>query len=192
MAVYIIPGFFRKKDFYNKLLVRLRQDGLQAEIIDLGLNTGGLEDGAQKVLQYLEKTKEKDDIIAHSFGGLLLKQILLVKPQMRKQINSISFTAVPHQGSWAALLVPVWPAALHMLPFSKKLRKNSEALLPENTMNFLPGKEYKIWPRRSSRLEGFVDTVITGTDHDSIIHSEEFARRVIEFIKTSFPEKTEY
>jgi hypothetical protein len=71
-----------------------------------------------------------------------------------------------------------------MLPFNQELKKTAEAALPENTMNFLPETEFKIWPKSSARLNDFVDAVIPGTDHDSIIASQDFAGRVIEFIKT--------
>jgi triacylglycerol esterase/lipase EstA (alpha/beta hydrolase family) len=109
MSVFIIPGFFRRKKFYQPLLERLQQAGLPAEIIDLSLNVREIKHSAQIVSRYLKKTEEKDDIIAHSFGGLILKRILVSDPEIAALIKSISFVAVPHQGSWAALLVPVWP-----------------------------------------------------------------------------------
>lgn len=184
MSVYIIPGFFRRASFYQPLLDRLQQAGLPAEIIDLGINVRNLEHATRVVLGYLKRTEEKDDIIAHSFGGLVLKRILFADPKITAQIRSLSFAAVPHQGSWAALLVPIWPAALNMLPFTKELKKTATAVLPANTMNFLPETEFKVWPKRSSRLNDFVDAVIPRSDHDSIIASKDFAGRVIEFIKT--------
>jgi hypothetical protein len=184
MSVYIIPGFFRRKKFYQPLLDRLQKAGLSAEIIDLGMNVRNAKHSEQIVSRYLKKTEEKDDIIAHSFGGLILKQILVSDPKITALIKSISFVAVPHQGSWAALLVPIWPATLNMLPFNQELKKTAEAVLPESTMNFLPETEFKIWPKSSARLNDFVDAVIPHTDHDSIIASQDFAGRVIEFIKT--------
>ncbi len=185
MSVFIIPGFYRKKKFYQPLVERLQEAGLQAEIIDLGMNVRNLKQAAQVVSRYLKKTKEKDDIIAHSFGGLILKQILVTDLKITAQIKSISFVAVPHQGSWAALLMPILPATLNMMPFAKELKRTAEAILPDNTMNFLPEAEFKVWPRKSSRLNNYVDAVIPQTNHDSIINSQVFTNRVIEFIKTS-------
>ena len=185
MSIFIIPGFYRKKQFYQPLAEKLRQAGLKAEIIDLGMNMRHFKYTSQIILQHLKKTKEKDDIIAHSFGGLIFRQALVTDPKIILQIKSVSFVAVPHQGSWAALLLPICPATLNMLPFTKELKNTAEAILPDNTMNFLAENEFKVWPKKSSRLNNFVDTIIPKTDHDSIIASQAFADRVIKFIKTS-------
>ncbi|MFH1173121.1 MAG: hypothetical protein V1692_01160, partial [bacterium] len=75
MAVFIIPGFFSTKKLYNNLADSLRKAGLEVEIMDLGRNVRNIEATSKKVLEYLEKTQEKDDIIAHSFGGIVLKNI---------------------------------------------------------------------------------------------------------------------
>lgn len=185
MPILIIPGFYRKKQFYQPLIEKIQQAGLQAEIIDLGMNMRHLKHASQIILQHLKKTKEKNDIIAHSFGGLIFKHALAVDPKIISKIKSISFVAVPHQGSWAALLLPIYPATLNMLPFAKDLKNTTKAILPDNTINFLAETEFKIWPKKSSRLNNCVDNVIPKTDHDSIIASDIFADRVINFIKTS-------
>jgi pimeloyl-ACP methyl ester carboxylesterase len=185
MSVYIIPGFFSKKIHYQKLASKLREVGLAVEIVDLGMNVRDLNYSAQKVLGIFEISNEKIDIIAHSYGGLIFKQLLLNNPDIGKRIKSVSFVAVPHHGSWAALLVPILPAARNMIPFSEKLKKNAEVVLPDNTTNFLPEKEIKIWPKKSSRLEGVAEVVIPCTDHDSIINNEDFFQKVVEFIKTN-------
>jgi len=185
MSVFIIPGFYRKKQFYQPLVEKIQQAGLRAETIDLGMNMRHLKHASQIILQHLKKTEEKDDIIAHSFGGLIFKHALVTNPKIISQIKSVSFVAVPHQGSWAALLLPICPATLNMLPFTKDLKNTAEAILPDNTMNFLAETEFKIWPKKSSRLSSYVDTLIPKTDHDSIIANQAFADRVIDFIKTS-------
>jgi hypothetical protein len=185
MAVYIIPGFFRKKKFYQPLAKSLQQAGLQAEIIDLGINVCSLKYAAQVVLRYLKKTDEKVDIIAHSFGGLIVKQALITDPGITPQIKSISFVAVPHRGSWSTLLVPIWPATINMMPFTKELKNTAMAILPDKTMNFVPETEIKIWPDKFSLLNNHTDTVISSTNHDSILFSQDFTNRVIEFVKSS-------
>jgi len=185
MSVFIIPDFYRKKQFYQPLAEKIQQAGLQAEIIDLGMNMRNLKYASQVILQHLKKTKERDDIIAHSFGGLIFRQALIANPKIILQIKTVSFVAVPHQGSWAALLLPICPATLNMLPFTKELKNTSKAILPDNTMNFLAETEFKVWPKKSSRLNNYVDTIISKTNHDSIITSQTFADRVIKFIKTS-------
>jgi len=185
MSVFIIPGFYRKKQFYQPLAEKIQRAGLRAEIIDLGMNMRHLKYASQIILQHLKKTEEKDDIIAHSFGGLILKHALVADPKIILQIKSISFAAVPHRGSWAALLLPICPATLNMLPFSKDLKNTAKVILPDNTMNFLADTEFKVWPNKSSRLNNYVDAIIPGTNHDSIIASQAFADRVIKFIKTS-------
>ena len=185
MSVFIIPGFYRKKQFYQPLAEKIRQTGLRTEIIDLGTNMRNLKYASQVILQHLKKTEEKDDIIAHSFGGLIFKQALIADPKIILQIKSVSFVAVPHQGSWASLLLPICPATLNMLPFTKELKNTTKAILPDNTMNFLADNEFKVWPKKSSRLDNYMDTIIPKTNHDSIIASQAFVDKVIRFIKTS-------
>lgn len=190
MAVFIIPGFFTKKPLYKNLVQSLTAAGLATQFIDLGLNVDSLEATTKKVLQYLNSTPESDDIIAHSFGGLVLKNILVQHPEIIKQIRSISFVAVPHRGSWASLLVPVWPATLDMLPTKAHFKKLSAVPLPKHTVNFIPQIDIKIWPNESSRLKSEVDILIPKTNHDNIIKSPALAQNLIKLLNNYNKQKT--
>ena len=122
MAVFIIPGLFKKKDFYEPLGSELTKAGFDTQIVDLGLNTQSLKDSAKKVLEHLKKTSGQDDIIAHSFGGIVLKYIIQQCPEIKEQIRSISFVSVPHGGSWQAIFISFLPAPRELLPFRKECK----------------------------------------------------------------------
>jgi len=184
MAVFIIPGLLKKKDFYELLGSELTKAGFDTQIVDLGLNTQSLKDSAKKVLEHLKKTSGQDDIIAHSFGGIVLKYIIQQCPEIKEQIRSISFVSVPHGGSWQAIFISFLPAPRELLPFRKHFKELSKVWLPEATVNFISQEELKVWPRKSALLKDRIDIVIPGTDHDNIIRNENFIKKVIEFIKS--------
>ncbi|GEM_PF-1689105 len=184
MAVFIIPGFWGKKEFYKPLAEAVTNAGFETAIIDLGRNTRGVRVAAETVLAYLQKTAIEDDIIAHSFGGIVMKHIMYHYPEMLTLLNSISFVAVPHGGSWYALLLSMFPTARDLLPIRDHIKELAHVQLPEATMNFVAASELKIWPRRHALLPGYIDMVIPGTNHDNIINNPEFMAKVITFIKS--------
>ncbi|MBL7142439.1 MAG: alpha/beta hydrolase [Candidatus Pacebacteria bacterium] len=182
--IIIIPGLFGTRERYNPLLNKLQKVGLTAKVIDLGLNTRGLKNTSEIVKKQLTETSEKHDIIAHSFGGIVLKYIIHHYPEVKKNISSIIFVAVPHGGSWQALFLTMVPAARELLPFRKKIKELAKVSLPEETVNFIPESELKVWPRKSGLLKDYIGIVIPDTNHDNIINSENFIPKVITFIKS--------
>lgn len=183
MAVVIVPGLFRKKDFYKPLAKAFREKGFKVIIADLGYNLKNLKTSSEAMKKYLKKTKEKDDIIAHSYGGIIIKYLLLNNPHLLDQFKSIIFVSVPHGGSWKALFLSMVPSAREVLPFRTHLKRLSSVPLPENTVNFISERELKIWPRKHGLLKGYIDIVIPDTNHDSIVNNSNFISKAIEFIK---------
>lgn len=187
MAIFIIPGFLKKSEFYSPLAKRLRESGFSAEIVDFGYNTQNLEKSSDVLLAYLGKTSGKDDFIAHSYGGIILKYLLSRHPEAKEQIKSIIFASVPHGGSWSALLFPYLPAAREMWPFKKRLKDLLKMPLPEGgVVNFISEKELKIWPRKGALLTDCLDIVVPGTDHDSIVNNKSFMSKTVEFLKSNY------
>ncbi len=184
MPILIIPGFFRKKEFYNLLADKLEQSGFVAEIADLGYNTKGLKTASEAVNQYFTKTPEKYDIIAHSFGGIILKYLIASYPEIKSRISSVIFVAVPHGGTWRALLPAMFLTARELLPFRKEIKELAKLSLPEETINFVAESELKVWPRKSNLLKDHLDIVIPNTNHDNIINSEDFISKAVEFINS--------
>jgi triacylglycerol esterase/lipase EstA (alpha/beta hydrolase family) len=181
--VIIIPGFFRKKQFYQPLSDRLQKEGFRVEIVDLGRNTKGLEGSYKKVLGYLKETPEKDIIIAHSFGGIIFKYIIFKHPEIKLQIQNVVFVSVPHGGSWSALFVSIFKTTRDLLPFRRHFTELADVSLPESIVNFVPSLELKIWFRKKDFLKDYNDIIIPNTTHDGIINDEVFISKVLEFIK---------
>jgi len=206
MSVFIIPGFLRKKEFYRPLAENLRlinfKVSLQAKprteppnfggsgsgvkIIDLGFNFKNLDISSKIVYQNLKKSPGKHDIIAHSYGGIVLKYLLFKKPKIINQLKSVIFVCVPHGGSWQALLLSLVPAVREVLPFRKRLKKLSHVPLPENTVNFISEKELYVWPRKHGLLKDYIDIVIPETNHVSIINNKNFITKATEFINSNY------
>ncbi len=184
MPILIIPGFFRKKESYNLLSDKLKQLGFVTEIADLGYNTKGLKTASEVVSHYFTKTPEKYDIIAHSFGGIILKYLIASYPEIKNRISSVIFVAVPHGGTWRALLPAMFPAARELLPFRKEIKELAKLSLPKETVNFIAESELKVWPRKSNLLKDHIDIVIPDTNHDNIINNEDFISKAAEFIKS--------
>lgn len=185
MAVFLIPGLWGTKKFYELTQRKFASAGLTVEIMDLGRNYQGLKKTAEKAIRYLKRTKEKDDIIAHSYGGIIFKYVLKHYPEIGDMIRSVTFVAVPHGGTWHALFVSMLPAARELLPFRNHLSDFKNLNLPESTVNFIAESEIKIWPKKNALLEGYIDIAIIGTNHDSIMFSDNFVEKAVAFIKAA-------
>jgi len=183
--VFIIPGLTIRKEFYYSLRNKIKKAGLHAEIIDLGLNTESLEDSSEKVFQRIKKSSYKNDIIAHSFGGVIIRYLIKHRPEVKDKIKSIIFVSVPHRGSLSALFASIFPAARDLLPFRKKLNTLSRVSLPKAVVNFVPEIELKIWPKKGEIMKNCENIVIPETNHDSIIKSNNFTKEAIAFIKSN-------
>jgi triacylglycerol esterase/lipase EstA (alpha/beta hydrolase family) len=181
--IIIIPGIFSKKEYYQPLLNEIQKIGLAAKIIDLGLNIQGLKKTAEIVKKQLAGTSEKYDIIAHSYGGIVLKYLLYYYPEIKKNINSIVFVSLCHEGSWQDLLFFMLPAARELIPFRKKIKELAKVSLPEETISFVAESDLKIWPRKSGLLKDYLNIVIPGTNHDNIVNNQSFISKAIIFIK---------
>lgn len=166
------------------MLNKLQETGFTAKIIDLGLNIQGLKKTSEIVKKQLTGTSEKYDIIAHSFGGIILKYLIHHYPEIKKNISSIIFVSVPHGGSWQALFLFMVPAARELLPFRKKIKELTKVLLPEETVNFIAESELRVWPRKNGLLKDYLDIVVPNTNHDNIMNSENFIPKAITFIKS--------
>jgi aspartate carbamoyltransferase regulatory subunit len=94
------------------------------------------------------------------------------------------FAAVPHGGSWAALLLSMIPAARDIIPSKSHFKDLKKFYYPDNTVNFISHQELKIWPKKNALLKSHIDKVIKGTNHDSIIHDDEFFKEVLAFIES--------
>jgi pimeloyl-ACP methyl ester carboxylesterase len=186
MAIFVVPGFLRQKSFYQAMEAKIKKAGFEIETIDLGRNYAGLNQSADKVWQFLKNVSGQYDLIGHSYGGLILKNLLFLHPEIKKSVKSIAFVSVPHNGSWQALFLSFLPAAREALPFRKRLRELLEVDLPETTVNFISEKELKVWPRKSGLLKNRIDIIIPDTDHDSIITNDNFIFKALEFIKSNY------
>jgi len=182
--VFIIAGFTIRREFYYSLRNKIKKAGLNAEIIDLGWNVQSIEASSEKVFQRIKKSSSKNDIIAHSLGGIIIRHVIKHHPEIKDKIKSIAFVSVPHRGSWSALFALIFPAARDMLPISKNLRGLSRVLLPGTIVNFIPEIETKIWPRKGEIMKNRKNVVILKTNHDSIIKSRDFVTKLIAFIKS--------
>jgi hypothetical protein len=184
MTVIIIPGFFRKKEFYQPLANKLSELGYFVETVDLGLNTKNLKESSKVLIEHIKKSHDKLDIIAHSYGGIILKYALHNDPTLVNKLNSVTFVSVPHGGSWQSLLLSIVPAARELMPFRKHIKDLQKVMLPKSTVNFISHRELKIWPRKHGLLKGHIDVVIPNTNHDSIIHSKDFFNKAYAFMQS--------
>lgn len=138
------------------------------------------------MVEQLKEVDERLDLLAHSYGGIILKYILFKNPEFLKKTKSVTFVAVPHGGTWPALFVTILPAARDVLPISNKVRQISTVPLPPSTVNFLSQQELKVWPRRSGLLKNYINIVIPHTAHGTIIHNDNFFEKALAFIESDF------
>lgn len=185
MAVFLIPGLWGRKKFYEPCVKKFAGAGLEVEIVDLGRNYKNLKTTAEILIRSLKRIQERDDIIAHSYGGIILKYVLKNYPEVNDMMRSLTFVAVPHGGTWPALLIAMLPAARELLPFRKHLHEFQKLELPEATVNFIAQSEIKIWPRKNALLKDHIDIAIPGTNHDNIIFDDNFIEKAAAYIKAA-------
>ncbi|MBN2198125.1 hypothetical protein JW698_02980 [Candidatus Wolfebacteria bacterium] len=178
MKTFIIPGFFTGKKFYNKLINNFEKKGLTIECIDLGLNFKSLKNAAEKTACRLKKFNGDFNVIAYSFGGLIFKEVIFKNPDIFQRVKSLNFVAVPHYGTWGAVIIPFFPATLDMLPIRKHINQLLKIPLPEKTVNFISQNDIVILPKKFSLLKDCVNITIPNVNHKSIIRSAELFSQI--------------
>ncbi len=94
-----------------------------------------VEDYAGGVEAALEEQRQPVGVIAHSLGGVVLREVLARRPDLRERVYAVVTLGSPHRGT------AVHPRLLNLLPFAGQLALDAPWLqhlpaLPE----LLPGK----------------------------------------------------
>jgi triacylglycerol lipase len=110
---------------------------------------------AARLTKVLEQSASVD-IVCHSLGGIVLRVCLAAHPELAARVRRVITIASPHEGTLAALLVPI-PEAKSVLPGGDYLRAlpSLRTLLPQAQITTIASRhDFVVYPHETSRVDG--------------------------------------
>lgn len=125
------------------------------------------------------------DVVCHSMGGLVLRQLLVDEPDLRPHIRNVVTVGSPHQGTAAARGFVPFPDAGQMRRHSSYLRAlpTLGELVPHATHHCVAAEmDYVVYPLESSLEEGARHVVLREPGHGGMLTSRKAIAAVVECV----------
>lgn len=176
--VFCVHGFTQDRTNFSRIRSVLYRLGRSSVAINLGLPgrapTRYASRLAERFAELLLTWPEGPiDVICHSMGGLLLRQILSDHPELRPRIRTVVTLGSPHHGTAASRGPVGW------VPEGKGLHRRSEwlaalpslaELLPEaRTITVAGTADYVVYPVDTCHLEGSECVDLPGIGHAGLL-----------------------
>lgn len=178
VPVLCVHGFTQDRTNFAALRRRLWRSGRPSDAIDMGLpgrHPRRYTPSLTVAIEGLDDAFPDDpiDIVCHSMGGLILRQLLVDRPDVARRIRRIVTLGSPHQGTAAARgPLSVWPeaAGLHRrsawiaaLPDFRALAPHAEVLTVGGTA------DYVVYPVTTCHLPGSTAVDAEGIGHGGLL-----------------------
>lgn len=148
--VLCVHGFTQNGSNFTWLRRRLYARGRPTEAVLLGIPPRRIEAYADVLEQHLERMIDTSrlpvDVVAHSMGGVVLRVVLVRRPDLRGRLGQVVTVGSPHRGTGAARGLP--------LPETRFMGRRSDALLA------LPMLSELVDPRTLTTVGGDEDTTV--------------------------------
>jgi triacylglycerol esterase/lipase EstA (alpha/beta hydrolase family) len=115
------------------------------------------------------------DVVAHSMGGIVLRQALVIEPSLRARIRRVVTIATPHHGTGSARFIPT-PEARQLVPGGPWIDAlpSLRALLPDTPITTIAtDTDAIVYPSSTCRVEGAPHHELRGLGHtETLLHPQ--------------------
>ncbi|MEJ2203349.1 MAG: alpha/beta fold hydrolase [Gemmatimonadota bacterium] len=190
VPILLIPGWFDTERDLAALRIRLISAGWPTEYVEpltFADPTGSNVDHAAEIGAAVELLRSrtgapKVDLVAHSMGGLAVRQYLMdVGP---RRVRKVVFVATPHRGTYTAY-VAFGEGRDEMIPGSPFLETlNAAPAVPEGipAITIRSPMDTIILPSESATLPGIEDHQLCCPTHAGLLRSLEVFRVIRRFL----------
>ncbi|TVQ90615.1 MAG: hypothetical protein EA397_12350 [Deltaproteobacteria bacterium] len=176
--VFCVHGFTQDRTNFSRIRSVLYGLGRSSIAINLGRPGRAPERYADRLAErfaelLLEVPEGPIDVICHSMGGLLFRQILRDHPELRPRVRTVVTLGSPHHGTAASR------GPLRRIPEAKGLHRKSAwvlelptlaELLPEaRTITVAGTADYVVYPKETCHLIGSEAVDLPGVGHAGLL-----------------------
>jgi triacylglycerol esterase/lipase EstA (alpha/beta hydrolase family) len=184
-AVLLIPGYGGGSELLTPALTRLRQWGMDVEVVDIDDGSGDLNDYARLVIQRANELVSQGapsvDLVGFSAGGVIAR-LAATSPQGQPLVRKVVTVATPHNGTRLAALgraVGQCPPACQQLnPGSELLDGLPDASATDRYLTLWTRSDDVVRPPESARLPGASELVVQDVCDRVVGHRELYSDRV--------------
>lgn len=173
MPVALIHGLSADGTSLSEIRVRLAAQGRATTSPHLGHMMRPIERYAERLAAELSLIEGTFDVVAHSMGGVVLRQTLVIEPALRARIRRVVTIASPHEGTGSARFIPT-PEARQLVPGSEWLRTlpSLRELLPHAALTTIAtDTDAIVYPSSTSRVDGATHHQLEGLGHtETLLH----------------------
>ena len=202
--VLLVHGLFRSKDSLKKLAGELKKAGYEVESVSYPSTRRSIREHVDQLERILGSTEEirKVSFVAHSLGGLVVRELLGRKPEWKKRIavHRLVMIGTPNRGSTVADVLKDWlPYQLVAGDAGQEVTPASVARVPVPTCSFgniaggtgtargfnplLPGDNDGTVLVRSVHLPGERDFLRVRTLHSFLMSDDRVVRATVRFLQ---------
>lgn len=125
----------------------------------------------------LERTKGQVDIVAHSMGGLVLRDVLTRRPDLRPKVHGVVTLGTPHHGTaiarWFTWMHPTRELS-YRSDWVERLPTLRQLLTGDRPMLTIGGTaDMIVYPVESTAQEGVSHLVLRGVGHAGLLTNDE-------------------
>lgn len=178
MPVVCVHGFTQNATNFRGIRLALEAQGRPTTAISLGIPPKSIERYAARVIARLEALVERYDqpidLIAHSMGGIVLRQALAERPDLGARVRNIITLGTPHAGTEASRWLP-GPGTWEY----RQMRRGSHYLLglpdfqvtaPEAQVTTVAAeRDLIVFPTRVAHLAGARQVNLVGLGHAGLL-----------------------
>jgi pimeloyl-ACP methyl ester carboxylesterase len=189
--VLCIHGFTQDRTNFSAIRGSLWRAGRSSIAVDLGLPGRAPTRYAPALADRLADLwrawpEGPVDLICHSMGGLLLREVLAARPELRARVGTVLTLGSPHGGTAASRgPLRLWPeaAGLHRRSPWIEALPTLAALAPQARVITVAGTaDYVVYPAETCHLEGSEAITLPGVGHAGLLIDE----RVLALVGRTF------
>jgi hypothetical protein len=175
--VLCVHGFTQDRTNFGKLRRTLWDRGRPSEAIDLGLPGRHPSAYAPRLIAALEEIEaehphEPVDVVCHSMGGVLLRHVLVERPDLAARIGTIVTLGSPHHGTAASRGFRFLPEAVGLnrrSPWISGLPTFAELAPHARSVTVGGSADYVVYPLETCHLEGSERVDLRGLGHAGML-----------------------
>ena len=174
--VLAIHGYTQNPTNWSGLRRLLRAEGRRCDTVFLGFpwpwrTVEGYGRPLERTLEVLIQQGIRVDVVVHSMGGLVLRELLARREDLRGVLGRVVTLGTPHGGTGSARLPLIRPAAQLAFgsPWLAALPTLTELLSPEQVTTVGSTMDLVVYPEATTRQPGATHHVVSHVGHAGLL-----------------------
>lgn len=174
--VLAIHGYTQNPTNWSGLRRLLRAEGRRCDTVFLGFpwpwrSVEGYGGPLERTLDALKARGQRVDVVVHSMGGLVLRELLARREDLREVLGHVVTLGTPHHGTASARLPLLRPAPqlAYESPWIQALPTLTAMLSPAAVTTIGSSMDLVVYPEATTRQPGATHHVVSHVGHAGLL-----------------------